>query len=256
MLLNRLGYEVIEQKCGPALYEHVRKDHPGVVFNLSSIYGWDKANLVPAVLEIAGVRYTGSGMLGLSLARNYTRLFPLLQNSGVRVPLFRLVGARDLAAIYETQFPLQLYQDGKKNALLINNKIELEKILRKLALHEKVLLMEPVAGKRESLFILDGMPFLRTPSQATLEIAQNAFQLMEAKGLARFDFIQGSQPILINIEISPDPLGKDLLREAEIAGWDAAHILKLLVEHAGNDTSDVLQNPIFEPVNPYLSPLR
>jgi D-alanine-D-alanine ligase-like ATP-grasp enzyme len=255
LLLNRLGYEVKEQTCGPTLYERVRKDHPGVVFNLSSIYGWDKSNLVPAVLEIAGVRYTGSGMLGLSLARNYTRLFPLLQNSGVRVPPFQLVGSRDLAGIHGMQFPLQVYQDGKKNPIFIKNSIELEKILRKLALHEKVLLMEPVAGKKQSLFILDGMPFLTSPGEAYIELAQKAFQLMEAKGLARFDFLEGSQPTLINIEISPDPLGKDLLQEAELAGWDAAHILQLLVEHAGNDNSDVLQSPIFEHKNNFSMPV-
>ncbi len=233
--MKLLGYEVIEQDCGPALYERVRRDHPVVVFNLSSIYGWEKTNLVPAVLEIAGVRYTGSGMLGLSLARNYTRLFPLFLNSGIRVSPFHIIETRDSARLKGLHYPLRLYRDWEKYTIFLRNDNELSRILKKLPAHEKILLLNPTMGKRVSLFIFDNMPFLSTPGYSYLAPAQKAYRILEAKGLARFDFIQGSQPVLVRVEIAPDPLDEELLHEAALAGWDAGHLLQLLVEHAGND---------------------
>lgn len=234
-LLKQLGYEVVERNCGPALFERVRRDHPFVVFNLSSIYGWEKTNLIPAVLEIAGVRYTGSGMLGLSLARNYTRLFPLFLDSGIRVPVFHIIETGDSARLKGHHYPLRLYLDGEKNTLFLRNDNELNRILKKLPAHEKILLLDSMIGKRVSQFILDNKPFLGTPGSSYLGLAQKAYRTLEARGLARFDFIQGSQPVLVKVDIAPDPLDEDLLYEAALSGWDAGHLLQLLVEHSGND---------------------
>jgi D-alanine-D-alanine ligase-like ATP-grasp enzyme len=234
-LLKQLGYEVIEQNCDPLLYEHLRKDHPEVVFNLSSIYGWEKANLVPAVLEVAKVHYTGSGMLGLSLARNYTKLFPLLYNSGIRVPPFHIIAAESSVPLQELHYPLRLYRDGEKRVLLLRNGDELLRVLNKLPAHKKVLLLEPALGKRVSLYLLDNLPILGTPGNACLATAQKVYRIMEARGLVHFDFIQNDPPVLVNVEIAPDPLDEELLHEAQQAGWDAPHLLQLLVEHAGSD---------------------
>lgn len=218
------------------LYEHVRRDHPAVIFNLSSIYGWEKANLVPAVLEIVGIPYTGSGILSLSLARNYTKLFPLLLNSGIQVPPFQIIESGDSARLKGLDYPLRLYRDWEKRTSFLSNDDELSRILKKLPAHEKILLLKSIMGKRVSLFILDNKPLLSTPDSSYLLPAQKAYRVLEARGLARFDFIQGSQPVMVNIEIAPDPLDEDLLHKAALAGWDASHLLQLLVENAGSNS--------------------
>jgi D-alanine-D-alanine ligase-like ATP-grasp enzyme len=222
----------------------MRKDHPGVVLNLSSVYGWEKSNLVPAILEIAGLRYTGSGMLGLSLARNYTRLFPILMESGIRVPPFQIIESGDIDEYHVLQYPLRLYRDWKKDSILVRNENELVRNLNKLPDHEKVVLVQLMEGKRISLFIFDNLPFLTNPGKAYVEQAQNACRILEAKGLVRFDFIQAKQPILIGVEIAPDPMDESLLQKAALAGWDAGHFLQLLIEHAKNDSTDALQQPV------------
>lgn len=234
-MLKQLGYEVVEQNCGPTLYEHVRRDHPSVVFNLDSIYGRKKSNLVPAVLEIVGVRYTGSGMFSLSLACNYTKLFPLLVNSGIRVPPFHIIETGDCSPLEGLDYPLCLYRDGEKDANYIKNENELSRIFQKLPQHEKIFLMKSEMGKRVSLFILDNIPFLRSPGSSYLALAQKAYSILEARGLARFDFIPGSQPMLEKVEIAPDPLDEELLAEAALAGWDSSQLLQLMLEHAGSD---------------------
>lgn len=215
------------------LYEHVRRDHPAVVFNLSSIYGWEKTNLVPAVLEIVGIPYTGSGIFGLSLARNYTKLFPLLLNSGIQVPPFHIIESGDSTRLKGLDYPLRLYRDWEKQSSFLSNDDELSRILQKLPAHENILLLKSIMGKRVSLFILDNKPLLSAPDSSYLLPAQKAYRILEARGLARFDFIQGSQPVMVNIEIAPDPLDGDLLHKAALAGWDAGHLLQLLVENAG-----------------------
>ena len=158
-----------------------------MVFNLASIYSWDKANLIPAVLEIAGVRYTGSGILGLSLARNYSRLFPLLLNSGIRVPPFAVIKAGNPSS-RGLQYPLALLREGTQGQVNLRNAKDLHRTVEQFPVDEEVLLMEHMAGERVSLFILDRTPFPRDGLKRYLAPAQKTYDILEARGLARFDF--------------------------------------------------------------------
>ena len=58
-LLASSGHEVLRQKADSGMFAALLKSGPEVVFNLASIYGWKSTNLVPAVLEIAGVALYG-----------------------------------------------------------------------------------------------------------------------------------------------------------------------------------------------------
>jgi D-alanine-D-alanine ligase-like ATP-grasp enzyme len=234
--LKRLGYEVVERGCNKSLLKNVRKDEPDVVFNLASIYAWDKTYLVPAVLEIAGVRYTGSGILGLSLARNYTKLFPLLFNSGIRVPAFAVITARNPPPD-GLSYPLTLLRDGLRGGLSLRNAEDLARTLELFPAGEEVLLLEQMAGERVSLFILDRSPFPSVGDHLYLAAAQKAYDVMEARGLARFDFIRLNEPILERVEIAPDPLDEHFLQTAASAGWGKERLLQSLVQHSGRDHS-------------------
>ena len=111
-LLESSGHEVLRQTADSGMYAALLQSAPEVVFNLASIYGWKRTNLVPAVLEIAGMRYTGSNLLSLSLARNYTKRFPLLLASGVPMVDFAVMKAGEAAVPPGFDFPLTLYCDG------------------------------------------------------------------------------------------------------------------------------------------------
>jgi hypothetical protein len=234
--LKRLGYNVVERECNSSLLINLRKDEPDIVFNLASIYAWEKTNLIPAVLEIGGVCYTGSGILGLSLARNYTKLFPLLFNSGIRVPAFTLIAAGPPTP-GGLRYPLMLLRDSLPGGLSLRNTQDLDRTLNQFPAGEEVLLLEQMEGERVSLFILDHLPFLRIGEQSYLATAQKAYDVMEARGLARFDFIRSDEPILEGIEIAPDPLDEQLLQTAAIVCWDEDRVLQSLVQHSGRDNS-------------------
>jgi D-alanine-D-alanine ligase-like ATP-grasp enzyme len=234
-LLKQLGYEVIELPLKTDLYENVMREKPDIVFNLASIYAWNNTNLLPAILEIAGVPYTGSGMLGLSLVRNFTKLFPLLSESGIRVAPYTIIKTGSTIPNIELHYPLHLYIDGTRHNLVLANDLELKNALQALPSQTEVVLQEHRHGEVLSQYILDATPFLFSLTESYWKPALEIYQLMEARGLVRIDFIQSDEPLMIGIEISPDPLDEKLLQLAAQAGWDAEKIIQTLVEHAGRD---------------------
>ena len=234
-LLEKKGHEVFLQIADNSFFEFILKHQPDVVFNLASIYGWRKTNLIPAILEITGVRYTGSSLLSLSLARNYTKRFPLLLASGVPMAAFVIIKAGNAALPVSFHFPLTLYCDGSCNEIVIKNQAELKKELKNYPAHEDVVLQEMVTGEKASIYILDSAPFLSPDHSEFFDPALKTYQLLEARGLARFDFVKSDGFYLDEIDLSPDPLDEDLLQLAADYGLDEMEIMQLLLEHAGSD---------------------
>ena len=234
-LLGTKDHSVLRQTADNSMFASVLKHAPDVVFNLASIYGWERTNLIPAILEIAGVRYTGSNLLSLSLARNYTKRFPLLLASGVPMAAFAIIKAGNAAVPDGFHFPLTLYCDGVYNELVIKNQAELKKALKNYPAREDVVLQEMVAGDKVSIYILDSAPLLSPDHSELFEYALKAYQLLEARGLARFDFVKSGSFYLDEIDLSPDPLDENLLRLAADHSLDEIGILQLILEHAGSD---------------------
>lgn len=235
VLLESKGHEVLRQIADKSLFASVVKHKPDVVFNLASIYSWRKTNLIPATLEITGVRYTGSGLLGLSLVRNYTKLFPLLLAAVVPMEPFVIAKVGNTALPDGFHFPLTLFCDGARNDLVIKTLSELKKSLKYHTAFEDVVLRETVIGKKVSLYILGSSPFLSSGHSECLDPALKAYQLLEARGLARFDFVKSDRTYLSEIDLSPDPLDERFLQLAADHGLDEVKILQLLLEHAGGD---------------------
>ena len=234
-LLKENGHEIFPLIADKALFGSVVKYQPDVVLNLAGIYGWEKTNLIPAVLEITGVRYTGSSMMGLSLARHASKLFPLLLASGVPMAPFIITKAGSPALPDDFYYPLSLFMDGFRRGKVIKNRAELANELKNLPPREDVAIQMRVSGEKKSVYILDSTPFLKTGDAELLEFALKTYQLLEARGLARFDFVKSDRNYLDDIELSPDPLDEQLLRSALEEGWDEVKILELLLKHAGRD---------------------
>ncbi len=235
VLLESKGHEVHRQIADKSLFASVVKHQPDVVFNLASIYSWRKTNLIPAILEIAGVRYTGSGLLGLSLVRNYTKLFPLLLAAVVPLEPFVITKAGNAALPDGFHFPITLFYDGVRNGLVIKNLVELKKALKNRPALEDVVLQETVTGEKMSFYILGSYPFLSSGYSECLDPALKAYQALETWGLAQFDFVKSDRIYLSKIDLSPDPLDERFLRLAADHGLDEVKILQLLLEHAGRD---------------------
>ena len=153
-LLARLGHQVVEVSCNSTLFGDLRKLSPDVIFNVSSVYGTGEEHLVPAIIEIAGLRYTGSGVLALSLGRTYVKLFPLLTSAGIPLPPFRILEVEQTHSQH-LQYPLVLYRDNGCHGSLVVSGEALCYLLRSARAREKLLLVEQVKGRKATIFALD-----------------------------------------------------------------------------------------------------
>jgi ribosomal-protein-alanine N-acetyltransferase len=241
-LLEQLGHQVVAISCSATLYAELRKQHPDVVFNVQSIWGNAEGHLIPAIIEMAGLRYTGSGVLALSLGTRYARLFPLLSSAGIPLPPFRIVEQTD--SQHDLRYPLVLYRDHGCHGSLIADDEALSVLLRLAGPNEKLLLVEQVKGRKVSLFALGREPLFHYPENEVYSLIEKTCLLIEARGLIRFDFIAADPPILVSIDVTPSPLDTELLRQACSVGWHEHELLRRLLEHAGRDKDVSLQAEI------------
>ncbi len=237
-LLEQLGHQVVEVPCSSTLYEGLRRQQPDVIFNISSVYGNGDAHLVPAIIEIVGLRYTGSGVLALSLGREYVRLFQLLFSAGIPLPPFRVIEAEKAGGQHDLHYPLALYRENGYQGSLVAGAEALTNLLRRASPHEKLLLVEQVKGRKMTVFVLDQELLFHPQEEGFCSLVRKTYQLIEARGLARFDFVWADEPILVGIDVAPDPLDEELLRQASSDGWDERDLLQVLLEHAGRDRAE------------------
>ncbi|HEY5957986.1 MAG TPA: GNAT family N-acetyltransferase [Polyangiaceae bacterium] len=231
LLLEQLGHEVVALACSRTLYAALRRQQPDVVFNCAVPSDADKEHLVPAILEIAKLRYTGAGLLALSLGRNYVRLFPLLASVGIPLPPFRVVESEQVKH-QPLAGPVVIYRDGEYSGTLVSSSEALTALLVSAAPHEKLLLVEQPNHRRVTRFALGQEPLFPPITEELGSLVKKCCELIEARGLIRFEFALADKPMLVSVDVAPDPLDTELLRQAASVGWQAPELLQALVEHA------------------------
>jgi D-alanine-D-alanine ligase and related ATP-grasp enzymes len=234
-ILAQLGHQVIEQDFNDGFFNRLVDEKPQVVFNLASVYAWEKTAYLPAILEIAGARYTGSGFLTLSLLRHPVKLLPLLEKSGIRMPPYRIVKAGEPAPAGSLRYPLSILRDDRQTGVAIASAIELQRALQAIPPQEELALREIQGNDVVRVFILDAQVFPRDAPPSLLQPALDAYHLIEARGLARFDFLLAGEPLLTAINAAPDPLDPGFIRAAASAGLDETAIIRTMIAQAGSD---------------------
>ncbi len=234
-LIVQLGHRIVEQTFDGSFYSRVVDEKPRVVFNLASTYEWNKTGYIPAILEIAGVRYTGSGFLTLSLARTYTKLSPMLENSGIPVPPYRIMRMDDKIAVKDLHYPAEILRDSEQKTIPVSNQAELKNALKSLPPQEEVEIRESLKKAAIKAYILDSHILPLSLDPTIQELALAAYNLIEARGLTRFDFIQGESLWLKGIDAAPEPLDKAFLKAAASAGLDETAIIRTMIAQASSD---------------------
>jgi D-alanine-D-alanine ligase len=110
-ILEGAGYEtsglgVTNDVAGAV--QTLRSRHPDVVFNLcESIHGDNRfESLLPLLLDLEGIAYTGSGPFALSLALRKDRAKEILRGRGIPVPAGVVVASESAVADVALGFPL------------------------------------------------------------------------------------------------------------------------------------------------------
>lgn len=154
-----------------ALLARLERDPPDLVFNLCESLSGDARNelVVPAVLDMLGVRYTGTGALGIGLCLHKDRAKDALCARGVPTPPARVLrGLGDLDELGDIDFPcfLKLAHEDASVGIEARNRAgdraALEARARELlAQYRQPVLVEGyVAGREVNVTLLGNPPGL------------------------------------------------------------------------------------------------
>ncbi len=149
--------EVVKIEADEDAYNLLRYTKPDVVFNIAEgVGGESRESHIPAMLEMLGIPYTGSGPLTLAAALNKAVTNGLLSSRGVRTPrcqIFKTVGDVDHLKIEYPVVVKPLHEGSSKgvwNNSLARGEEELkERVKRVIDIYRQPALVEEYIGGRE-----------------------------------------------------------------------------------------------------------
>jgi D-alanine-D-alanine ligase len=185
-LLNRCdSVEVVE--ADENAYEKLRRGNFDFAFNIAEgVRGEAREAQIPAMLEMLGIPYSGSGVTTLAITLDKRRTKEVLEANGIRTPRFQLLSrAEELSS--DLQFPLFLKPNGEGSSRgitarsLVSSKEELEEVASEMvATYRQPVLVEEYLTGREFTVGLVGNP------PEVLPIVEVGFEGLP-EGAPRFD---------------------------------------------------------------------
>jgi len=164
--LEKLGIKTKLYPGRPEIMEHLKNDHPDMVFNLVGSVGGQEylSATIPGMLEALDIPYTGASMLGESLAYNKFLVKDLLHSHAVPVPHTQLLSEPTTPLDLDLRFPLISKLNEIHGAVEVNeDAISFdEKHLRTRVRHltttyqQPVIVEEFIAGREYTAIVLEG----------------------------------------------------------------------------------------------------
>jgi len=185
-LLNRCDeVEVVE--ADEDAYERLRRGNFDFAFNIAEgVRGEAREAQIPAMLEMLGIPYSGSGVTTLAITLDKRRTKEVLEANGIRTPRFQLLSrADDLRS--DLKFPLFLKPNGEGSSRgitaksLVSSKEELEEVVSEMvaAYRQPVLVEEYLTGREFTVGLVGNPP-------EVLPIVEVSFEGLPA-GAPKFD---------------------------------------------------------------------
>lgn len=116
--LKRGGCGVEKVEADEGAYQTLTKLRPDIVFNISEgLRGESRESHIPAILEMLGIPYTGSGPLTLAISLDKALTHQVLSYNGVLSPCFQVLRRSDEKIGRNLDFPLvvkPLYEGSSK----------------------------------------------------------------------------------------------------------------------------------------------
>jgi len=233
----------------------------GIVFNLATgVQGSGRFCQIPAMLELAGVAFTGPDPVAQANMLDRYVLLTLLSNADIAVPQFVLSSAK-AATINNLEYPVSVRarREPDESSIKARNFAELEAAVEQVQQSTGLpaLLEERIAGREirvcligngelECLPILERRPTRQPRKQCPAKLddsdadrlRETAFKAFNASGCrdyARIDLrlTDDGQPIVIDVKWDGvlTPRGS-FARAAEAAGYSYARLLHRIIDTA------------------------
>lgn len=89
--LRRFGCRVYKVEANDGAYGKLKRLRLDIVFNIAEgLHGESRESHIPAILEMLGIPYTGSGPLTLAVSLNKAVTHELVSHNGIRSPRFQV----------------------------------------------------------------------------------------------------------------------------------------------------------------------
>ena len=131
--ISCLGHDVVSIEADEDAYQRLRASGVDLVFNIAEgIRGEDREAQIPAMLEMLGIPYTGSGPLTLAICLNKARTKEILSWHGIPTPPFQIWTCPDESPADTLVYPLivKLLHEGSSMGLSYDSVVESEQALR------------------------------------------------------------------------------------------------------------------------------
>ncbi|MFB0504407.1 MAG: ATP-grasp domain-containing protein [Candidatus Bathyarchaeia archaeon] len=131
--LKNCGCRVTRIEADENAYIKLRRSKPHIVFNIAEgLRGESRESQIPAILEMMGIPYTGSGPLTLAIALNKALTHQLLSINGVPSPSFQIFTRDDEELDEEMSFPLVIkpLSEGSSKGVRSSSLVNDEEALR------------------------------------------------------------------------------------------------------------------------------
>lgn len=161
------GHEVLLIEADVEAYERLRTSGVDLVFNIAEgLWGEDREAQIPAILEMLGIPYTGSGPLALALCLHKGKTKEILSWYGIPTPCFQVVACPAVCETALLSFPLivKLLHEGSSMGLSYDSVVETPEALAARVIYltrtyaQPVIVEEFIDGREFTVPILGNTP--------------------------------------------------------------------------------------------------
>jgi D-alanine-D-alanine ligase len=188
------GHDVILIEADEAAYDKLRTSKADLVFNIAEgVRGEDREAQIPAMLEMLGMPYTGSGPLSLALCLHKGKAKEILAWHGIPTPAFQVMTDPREPLADTLQFPLivKLLHEGSSMGLSYSSVVETAQALADRIAYLRRMYKQPVLVEQ----FIDGaeftVPVLGNAPPRALPVVEVRF-----KGPRNITLFQPDDPVI------------------------------------------------------------
>jgi D-alanine-D-alanine ligase len=165
--ISGLGHEVILIEADENAYQRLRTSGTDLVFNIAEgLRGEDREAQIPALLEMLGIPYTGSGPLSLALCLHKGKAKEILSWHGIPTPQFQVISHTQEQLAEALRFPLivKLLHEGSSMGLSYASVVETPQALAERVAYliqtytQPVLIEQFIDGREFTVPVLGNAP--------------------------------------------------------------------------------------------------
>ncbi len=187
--IKSAGYNIVLLEADEKFPERVMSNNIDFVFNIAEgMRGESRESHVPAILEMLGIPYTGSGILTHAISLDKKRTKQILIHDGVPTPKYQLFSSSSEPLNNNLRFPLFVKPNaegsskGIRNNSLVNNEKDMRKVLDFVISNysQPAMVEEYLEGREFTVAVLGN------DSPKVLPIVEVTFDYLPA-GINKFD---------------------------------------------------------------------